>query len=232
VFDSEDGELADPALQLSAAGFNVLYANHLDELLLTSREYADRAGAILAPVPMLLDELPELLKRVVFPINLAASAVMPVGERPAMEALDSLRIQGLRWALWKPFHASELRFGVGLALQTNDPGDPRRDLRVPCSRPVVLETAGRERAVVLRDVSASGALLAFADTLKPDDPCVLRLRLAGGELRLPGRVAWSSADRSQGPGVGGIGIHFDSLDEKPAEALRSFVGERIDSFRI
>jgi hypothetical protein len=46
VFDSEEGELADAALQLSAARFNVLYASYLDELLLTSREYADRVGAV------------------------------------------------------------------------------------------------------------------------------------------------------------------------------------------
>jgi hypothetical protein len=157
---------------------------------------------------------------------------MPVGERPGEATLQSLRVQGLRWALWKPFPSSDLCFGAGLALQTNDPGDPRQELRVPCSRPIVVEAGGRKRAAVLRDLSPTGAFVAFADALQMDEPLLLRVRLPDGEFPLPGRVAWRRSERSPGAGADGVGLRFDPLDEEATEALRSFVSGRIDAFRI
>ena len=232
VFDSEGGELAEAALQLVSTRCNVMYVNHFAELTLMSREHAERLGAVLAPVSVLLEELPTLLKRVVHPLDLAASAVLPVGDRPDEATLESLRVQGLRWALWKPFQPADLHFAATLALQTHDPGDARREVRVPCARPVVLQTGGRERAAVLRDLSATGAYLHFADTLAAGSALELRLRLGDVEHRLPGRVAWSSPGAEKQHGDEGVGIQFDPLDPSALEALRDFVSRKIDSYRL
>jgi len=230
VFDAEEGLLADPALQLAAARFNVLYANHLDELLLLSREYRERAGAVIAPIPLLLDELPALLKRLVFPIGLPAAAVVPIGELPEEKVAASFRVQGLRWAIRNPARSADVCLGVRLALQSNDPSDPRRDFRVPCSRPVVLEAGGRELAAVVRDLSTRGAFLVFGNALKPGQPVVLRLRLPAGGLRIPGHVAWKRGRGERGDE--GIGIQFDPLDDGALTAISRLVEARIDAFRL
>ena len=232
VFDAEGGPLSGLSLSLISLGLSPHYSADLDELVLLSREYRSQVGAILVPADVVEERLRGLIERIVEPLGLSAAAVVPVGASPDPEKLDSLAECGLRWALWRPFEAPDLRFVVAQVLSNSDPEELRVHARIPCSIPAQVESPLRQAAVVLTDLSQGGCFARLAEPFASGTR--IRLHFALDELRvtLVTRVTWTT-----GPGTpewheNGMGIEFLEMDDGARAQLARHVDERVWRYRV
>lgn len=230
ILDSEAHELGHLALSLVSLGLRPLYADCLDELVLLSREYRDQVGAVLVPSPGLQERLPVLAKRLLLPLGLPPSAILPVGPRLRDDECEALRCEGLRWSLWEPFEPQDLRFAVGRVLSQTDPEERRLEARVPCAIPAQVEVRGRRTPVRLTDLSTSGAF-AHLERPHPERTSLsVHFELGGKPVALQARVAWCTRPETGGWCDPGMGLDFQQVEREIIALLQREMAHRLQRF--
>jgi hypothetical protein len=232
VLDAEGGPLSELTLSLISLGLSPLYSRNLDELVLLSREYRGRVGAVLVPTDRIEEQVGAILERIVEPLGLPAASVVPVGSPLDSKGAEALADQGLRWALWRPFEAPDLRFVVAHALSNSDPEELRLHARIPCSLPAQVESPLRKAEVLLTDLSPGGCFARLAQPYPKDARIRLRCELALQPVSIGCRVAWSTGPDRPDWQQGGMGVEFLEMENDARESLTRQVGERFARYRI
>jgi len=234
VHDTPDSRLGAAALGLIAHGLDPFYSCDLDETVLLAGQEARRIAALVVPGAMALPALDRLLAGTVRHLAGGAAAIVVVGPPRQRTRLAALRERGIRWVVWEPYDASELRFAVAAALASGDALEPRRGLRVPIRLPASVRNARVTREGELRNLSVGGAYVALSDP--PELGAALLLEFPIGERLL--RAQASVVHRQVAPGDGrsergpGMGVAFSGQTPLETRWLEGFVRERIESFRI
>jgi len=234
VHDTADSALGAAALGLIGHGLDPLYSCDLDEAFLLSRQERARIAALVVPGALELPALDRLLAEVVPGLAGGAAAVVVVGPPRQRARLVALRDRGIRWVVWEPYDASELRFAVAAALASGDALETRRGLRVPIRLPVSVRSARVTREGELRNLSVGGAYVALADP--PEAGAALLLEFPIGErlLRTQATVAHRQLDAREGTAEHGTGMGVSFCGQGPLDArlVEGFVRERVESFRL
>jgi hypothetical protein len=232
ILDGENHPLGGLSLALIALGLRPLYAAELDELVLLSREYRSQVGALLLPSEELPAWLPSVRKQVLEPLGLALSNVIPVGNRIAPELAAALRDEGVRYCLPAEPEPHELRHVVARAISDSDPGELRRDPRVPCEIPTSIESEHRTVEGRLTDLSLGGAFVSLAHPFARETEIQLDFALGSHRAVLLARVRWCVDPRSPAWRDRGVGVEFVEVDRTTAAALRRFVDAKTNRFRF
>jgi uncharacterized protein (TIGR02266 family) len=232
ILDGDGAPLAGLPLSLASLGLSPLYATDMDELVLLSREHGARIGGVLVPAEAIDAQLAAVLEHVVEPLGLAPGAIVPVGAPLPGEAQGGLAQRGLRWALWRPFEACDLRFVVGQVLSDRDPEELRAEGRVPCSIPVRLQSPLRAAEGRLADLSRGGCFASLEAPFPRGTRVALRCDLDGHPFSARGRVAWASAASLPAWRDAGMGIEFLELEDDARAHLARNVAGRLDRYRL
>jgi hypothetical protein len=234
VLDTSASALGTAALALVSQGIDPLYASDTDEAFLLACEYRERVAALVVPGALPLADLDTALSRIGPRLPFGREAVLIVAPPRHRTHVGALRERGIRWVLWEPYDASELRFVVAAALATSDALEPRRGLRVPIHLPVSVRHERATREGEIRNLSVGGAFVALDEP--PEIGASVLLEFPIGERML--RTSAQVAHRREGPAASaadpgaGLGVAFAPLAELESRFLEGFVRERIDSFRI
>lgn len=229
VFDSETSRLGAAALRLVADGIDPLYACDEDELMLLAREHKGRIAALVVPGELPLERIDSVLKRVesgLGGVRVASVVVAPPRQRALLAAL---RERGVRWVVFAPYDASELRFAVAAALATGAALEPRRGLRVPIRLPVSVRHARETRPGEIANLAVGGAFVAIAEPPEPGAAISLEFPIGERMLRVQALVAHRSDEARP---LIGVGVAFSGLSPLDGHLIEGFVRERIDSFRL
>ena len=234
VFDSADSELGMAAVRLVQHGLDPLYARDEGELVLLAREHHNRVAALVLPGNLSLELVDALLKRVARGLPGGVSSVVLVAPPRRGARLLQLRDRGIRWVVFAPYDASELRFAVSAALATGDALEPRRGLRVPIRLPVSVRHSRATRSGFITNLSIDGAYVALPDP--PEVTAALSLEFPIGErlLRVQATVVHRMEGEAPGQAEGqpGFGVEFTGLSALETHLVEGFIRERIDSFRL
>jgi len=230
ILDDETGQIGELALQLARLGVDALYANDLEESVLLAREEADDVGTVIVPSNRAVEWLPPILKRLALP----PAAVVPVGERPEDDVVESLRSQGVRWVLWTPDDSRALRFVVKAAMSETDFTETRVGLRVPSELEASVQRGPLDRPCVIRDLSEGGALVALDPLVPEGGRITLRFEVGDRSLSLRAKVAWSTEYTEPQPHEPEpvMGIRFDHVDTEAQGALLRFLAGELQRFRL
>jgi hypothetical protein len=234
VLDGAESRLGAASLALVSQGIDPLYARDAEEAVLLACEQRERIAALIVPGTIALQDLDDALERLVARLVIGPESVLIVAPPRQRAYLGALRERGIRWALWEPYEAAELRFVVTAALATGDALEPRRGLRVPIRLPVSLRHERATREAEITNLSVGGAYVALA--APPEVGASLVLEFPIGERML--RTSAQVAHRREAPGEGraeagpGMGVCFAPLASLEARLLEGFVRERVESFRI
>jgi hypothetical protein len=230
ILDDEASQIGELALQLVRLGVNVLYANDFDETVLLARQAADDVGAVIVPSCQATGWLPMILKR----LRLPPAAVVPAGKRPDDATLESLRCEGVRWALWLPDDDRAVRFVVTAAMSETDATEIRFDLRVPTELEGSVQRGPLDRPCEIRNLSRGGALVALEPLVPVGSRITLRLGVGDAPLSLCAKVAWSTECTEVHPPEPSpvMGVCFDDVDPEARGALLRFLGEQLERFHL
>jgi hypothetical protein len=155
-----------------------------------------------------------------------------VGEKLADKLIESLREQGLAFALWSPYQPAELAFAVRLLLHTLAAEERRTQIRVPLGRPARVVDATGEQACVVRDVSLGGVFAAMPKPLATGTELTVTFRLPSGEISARGIVAWNTDEKGPHQGHLGMGISFAALPPDAQQSITRFVEYRAEQFKL
>ncbi len=230
ILDDEAGQMGELALRLVRLEVRVLYANDFDEIILLAQQSPDDVGSVLVPSHRALEWLPRVLKR----LHLPPGAVVPVGERPDDGMVESLRSEGVRWALWNPEDDRALRFVVTTAISETDATETRTELRVPTQLEGLVLRGPLERPSVIVNLNDSGALVEIDPPLPAGSRIKLRLDLGGEALTLGGKVIWTTEHPEVHTIEAGpvVGIRFQDVEPDDRAALMRFLTKELERFRL
>jgi hypothetical protein len=230
ILDDEAGRIGQLALRLVGLGVNVHYANDFDEAVLLAQQGADDVGAVIVPSDRAAEWLPTILKR----LRLPPTAVVAAGERPDDDAVESLRAQGVRWALWTLDDDRDARFVVTAAMSETDADEVRSNLRMPTELEGGVQRGPLDRPCVIRDLSAAGALVALDPPVSPGSRVTLRIAVGESSLTLRARVAWSS-EYAEAPALApgpAMGVRFEDVDAEARDVLVRFLAKQLERFLL
>jgi hypothetical protein len=230
ILDDEASQIGELALRLVRLGVDSLYANDFDESVLLARQEADDVGAVIVPSNRATVWLPPILKR----LKLPPVAVVPTGERPDDATVESLRSEGVRWALWTPDDDRALRFVVTAAMSETDFTEARFNLRVPTDLAGSVQRGPLDRPCVIHNLCESGALVALDPVVPVQGRITLRLGVGDASLSLRARVAWSTESSEVYPPEPspGMGVRFDDVDAESRSALSRILAAELQRFRL
>ena len=230
ILDDEASQIGELALQLVRLGVTVHYANDFDETVLLARQAADDVGAVIVPSSRATVWLPMILKR----LHLPPAAVVPAGERPDDATLESLRCEGLRWALWLPDEDRAVRFVVTAVMSETDTTEIRFDLRVPTELEGSVQRGPLDRPCVIRNLSQGGALVALEPLVPTGSRVTLCLGVGDESLSLRAKVVWSTERTQVNPPEPDpvMGVCFDDIDPDARGALSRFLAGQLQRFRL
>ena len=234
VYDSSESALGAAALRLAQHGLAPLYARNEDELTLLARERRDRIATLVVPGSLSLSALDALLARAARALPNGHASVVVVAPPRERLHLQALRERGIRWAVFAPYEANELRFAVAAALASGDALEPRRGLRVPIRLPVSVRHARATRSGEITNLSVAGAYVALPHPPEPGAALSLEFPIGERLLSVQASVAhrrelprpWQSESRP------GMGVGFSGLSPLEAHLVEGFVRERVDAFRL
>jgi hypothetical protein len=234
VLDTPTSALGHASLALGAQGLDPLYAVDVEKALELASGYGERIAALVFPGALPLESLDLALDRLAPHLTIGAESVLIVAPPRQRARMAALRDRGIRWVVWEPYDANELRFVVAAALASGDLLEPRRGLRVPIRLPVSLRHERATHEAEIRNLSAGGAYLALA--APPEVGASLLLEFPIGErlLRTSAQVVHRQPEcggrcAEAGPGMG---VAFAPLPPLETRLLAGFLRERVDSFRI
>lgn len=230
ILDDEAGQIGELALRLVRLGVDALYANDFEESVLLAQQEADDVGAVIVPNNRAVEWLPPILKRLLLP----PAAVVPVGERPDDDTVESLRSQGVRWALWTPDDNRALRFVAKAAMSETDFTETRFGLRVPSELEARVQRGPFDRPCVIRDLSESGALVALDPLVPEGGRITLCLDVGDRSLSLRAKVAWSTEFTEAPPDEPSpvMGVQFENVDTEAQGALLRFLAGELQRFLL
>ena len=234
VLDTPDSALGAASLTLVSQGIDPLYACDADEAVLLACEHRESIAALVVPGVLALAELDAALERLTARLVIGPESVLVVAPPRQRAHLGALRDRGLRWVLWEPFDAAELRFVAAAALASGDALEPRRGLRVPIRLPVSLRHERATQEAEIRNLSVGGAWVALPTPPEVGASLLLEFPIGERLLRTSGQVAHRRVANggSRGDAGPGMGVAFAPLPEVEARLLEGFVRERVESFRI
>jgi len=230
ILDDEAGRLGDLALRLVGLQVDVHYANNFDEAVLLAHQTADDVGAVIVPSDRAAEWLAPILKR----LQLPPAGVVPVGERPDDATVESLRSQGVRWALRSSDDDPGVRFVVTAAMSETDSTEARFDLRVPTDLEGSVQRGPLDRPCAIRDLNVAGALVALDPPVPPGGRITLRLALGDPPLSLRARVTWTT-EYAEDPAVEptpAMGVRFEDVDPEARAALLRFTAGELQRFQL
>ena len=155
------------------------------------------------------------------------------GDFPTQPEVDSLRTAGVRYALWQPYTAEELRFVVNLA-HYNDIGKPRSAARVPTNMVAKVASKTGERSAILYNLSLHGAYLITPRPTLRGGTVELRAGLPGGDALVDAEVIWNNVPgnlRKANAPIG-MGVRFVDMDAAVYDAVRRYMKERAAAFTL
>ncbi len=187
---------------------------------------------ILAPGHGLTDpvtDLPRLAGK------MAAEHVefVAAGDVPNPGEIEGLKEAGVRFALWQPYTAEELRFVVNLA-HYNDIGKPRSSTRVPTNMVAKVSSKTGERSAILYNLSLHGAYLITPRPTLRGGRVGVRAGLPSGEAQVDAEVIWNNVPgnlRKANAPIG-MGVRFVDMDAGAYDAVRSYMKERAAAFTL
>jgi hypothetical protein len=234
VLDTADSGLGRAVLALVSQGIDPLYASDLDESVLLASEHGARIAALVVPGVLPLTMLDAMLERLRPRLAIGGESLLIVGPPRERARLAALRERGVRWVLWEPYEAGELRFAVSAVLASGDVLEPRRGLRVPIRLPVSLRHARRAAEAEIENLSVGGAWVALAEPPEVGASLLLEFPIGERLLRCSAQVVHrlEAAQPSRGETAPGMGVAFAPLGSLDARLLEGFVRERVESFRI
>jgi hypothetical protein len=230
ILDDEAGQIGELALRLVRVGVDSLYANDFEESVLLAQQEAGDVGAVIVPSNRAVEWFPPILKRLVLP----PAAVVPAGERPEDDAVESLRSQGVCWALWTPDDNRALRFVAKAAMSETHSTERRLGLRVPSELEASVQRGPLDRPCVIRDLSEGGALVALDPLVPEGGRITLRFDVGDQSLSLRAKVAWSTEFTEPHPHEPSpvMGIRFDEVESEALDALTHFLAGELQRFRL
>jgi len=234
VLDEPNAALGAAALTLVDLGVDVLYTKDNDEAMLLCRQDTGRICAAVFSVPDDADAAEEIASRLIRVVDCLPAALLPLGIRPPDPVLTRLRELGVEWCLWRSWTDRELRLAAALALHAGNPGDVRKDCRIPVELEGVVGTASDKKQVTVWDLSVGGAYLE-ADEPFPDGTCV-SIQIPLGQVDLEGKGVVSHVKTAGRPGRAdrpvGMGIAFTGLSPASELGLAVFLDESLRRFRL
>lgn len=230
IFDDEAGQIGELALRLVRLGIDALYANDVEETVLLAHQEQGAVGAVVIPAVRADDWIPLILKR----LKLPPGAIVPAGPRPVEKRLESLRAQGLRWALWNTEDDSAVRFVVSAAMSETDDDEIRFDLRVPTRIEGVASRGPLNRPCVIENLSDGGAMVALDPPSSVGGRIQLAFEIDGESLSLPAKVMWSSeASAKKNPDTAPtMGVEFGEIDTDVLLVLQTFLGRERKAYLL
>jgi Tfp pilus assembly protein PilZ len=222
VLDSEKCALGEAALSLVRSGIHTLYANDLDEAALMARQEGERLrGVVMAAdsSPARIDAALEVLGP---HSNVQAASIVLLGSRPNEESLAALQERGIRWFLWEPHDATELRFLATLAIYEGSDVDVRIEPRVPTALRGSITLGGQTRPVRILDLTTGGAFIEVDKPPSPGRHIGLEIALPDGPIQIVTYVRWVRVKPITGPDrPAGAGLEFKNPRPEDAAALRA-----------
>ena len=233
-YDPDAEELPQAVLGLLETGIDVIHAADPDEALLLARQKSGHLGALLAPSCLDSSAFDDLIQRVCPHLRGGIESLLPIGQEPDGAVASQLRKSGVRWCLWEPFEARELRFVAVAALMAGDPGERRKRLRVPAHLfASTLQDSDRRSAVVC-DLSAGGAYLGVEPCFAASTEIDLELPLKPSAVYLRARVAHthegSVPPRTDLPV--GMGVEFLEVGNADLAALSQLLDDLTGPYRL
>jgi PilZ domain len=156
------------------------------------------------------------------------------GTQPNAAAIAALKRDGVRFALWRGFHDSELRFALNAALYDETRGQLRPSLRVPASLMARIKSGAGEKAGMLYNLSTTGA---FIETPRPSMPggrIMLTIEFTDGAVDTPANVVFANVPGNlQKPNLPlGMGVKFSGISPEAAERVAKYIAERARSYEL
>lgn len=233
IFDDEAGQIGELALRLVRLGVDALYANDVEESVLLAHQEEGSVGAVVVPVKRALEWIPVILKR----LKLPPGAIVPAGSQPTNAVLESLRAQGLRWALWTPEDDRALRFVVSAAMSETDDDEIRFDLRVPTEIEAMASRGPLQRPCKIRNLSDAGAMVELDPPVSVGGRIELAFSVEDRPLLLPAKVMWSTESRNSRkrdtPAVtSAMGVEFTDIDPDVTAMLQGYLTRERKEFLL
>ena len=234
VLDSEKCALGEAALSLVRSGIHTLYANDLDEAALMARQEGERLRGVLMSADSSPARIDAALEVLAPHSNVQGASIVLLGSRPSEENVAALRERGLRWFLWEPHDATELRFLATLSIYEGSEVDVRIEPRVPTALRGSITLGGQTRPVRILNLTTGGA---FVEVDKPPSPgrsLGLEIALPDGPIQIVTHVRWSRAKAVAGPPEkpAGAGLEFRAPRPEEMAALRAQMEIGLDRYRL
>lgn len=157
-----------------------------------------------------------------------------IGRRPESATITVLRGAGVHFALFDPFTDEELRFVVNEAHHAGSPEVPRIEQRVPTHMRARVTTKTGERVAVVCNLSTLGAYLATPRPALRTGMVKVMIPLEEGPIEIEGLVMWNNVPgnlrRANAPI--GMGVRFTDVPPPAAAALKRYVEERAQAYRL
>lgn len=207
------------AAQLVRIGVEPVRVADLEEAcsLVRSRAYSFSAVLVPSALPSsLIDEALRAMREIE-----PALPAMAYGKTPDAVEREALRSAGVHLALWEGHGETTLRFQINRLVAGDQLAGARATRRAPANGPVRMLVGDREKRGSLFSVSEGGC---FVETPRASmDGARLRVcfELEGEPIALDGIVAFANVPGNlQRPNLPlGMGIHFESVDERTREIL-------------
>ena len=232
IVDDDASGLGGVSLGLNRMGVDAYYSNDRDEALLMARELGDRIGLVALPMGLVEQELPRLLKQVVEPRGLPASAVVPIGALPDDATRARMRDAGLAWTCNTDLSDHELGTALRLALGAHDDLDLRADPRVPADLAAQFHKGPLRKPGRLIDLSSGGAFFEIERPLPVGSQISVAFALESQELMVRTEVRWVSQGSADEGKPAGMGLHFIDGPGKGRDAVARYIAAQIQRFRL
>ena len=188
LLDDEDSSAGTLALSLLRRGYDVVYANDLDELALVKKERGEAALLLAAPSETLIALAAPIQKK----LDVPPQRMVVVGELPDPSAEKMLSEVGVRWCLSACEEERDEAYLLAAAYWEMDPDELRFQARAPIQLEAILSQAGRRFGVRVGDVSAGGLGLLDCPALDAAQPVEVWFRLASEDVERRATLIWAS----------------------------------------
>lgn len=215
-------------------GYRALRANDVEAALDLIRRQEQPMRVLLFPVDAPFGNRGDDLRRLSEASGALGLRAIVTGPQPSAAAIAALKRDGVRYALWKGFHDSDLRFTLNAALYDETRGQLRPALRVPASLVARVRSGAGEKAAMLYNLSTTGA---FVETTRPGLPggrVTLLIEFPDGAVETEGSVVFANVPGNlQKPNLPiGMGIKFTGTQPAAAQRIAKYVAEKARGYEL
>ena len=215
-------------------GYRALRATDVESATHLTRRQDQPVRVLMFPIEAPFADRAGDLRRIAEPSGALGLRSIVTGIQPNPAGIGALKRDGVRFALWKGFHDSELRFTLNAALYDETRGQLRPSLRVPASLIARIKSGAGEKAGMLYNLSMTGA---FIETPRPSMPggrILLTIEFPGGAVTTPASVVFANVPGNlQKPNLPlGMGVKFSGVEVAAGERIAKYVAERARSYEL